>query len=181
MSFCPKCDRAMVRATATGAVQWHCTACGEVVDGTLWDARVGGSVAGAGETLDVYQRLIRAAPFDRVNMLVKRDCPDCGRDYMTQLRLGEDEVIIFACKCGHTAKGDAEKRAPGGSSDVSQSPTSAPGKRDARAPASDRTTGGGERPATTAQSTLAALIDAMVAGTSAPRAPSASEKTATAI
>ena len=74
--------------------------CGETVDGTEWDARVGGAALGSGETTEMYQKLIDVSAHDRTNQLVKKDCQMCGRDYMTQIRVGESEVIVHTCKCG---------------------------------------------------------------------------------
>lgn len=88
----------MTRSTATGGVVFQCP-CGVSEPGKPTDARIGGAVLGAGETTEMYRRLIQTAPFDRTNQLVKRQC-SCGLDYMTQIRVGEAEVIVYKCKCG---------------------------------------------------------------------------------
>lgn len=106
MEFCPVCSRNMARHTATGAVKYRCV-CGEEVPGRPIDARVSGTVFGASETAQMYDRLIRSAPFDRTNTVVSQNCPNCGLDYMFQIRVGEAEVIIVRCKCGYSAEGDA--------------------------------------------------------------------------
>jgi hypothetical protein len=100
MKFCPVCERAMVRCTTSGEIVFTCP-CGEKVKGGPYDARVGGIVAGSSETTDLYQRLIRSAPHDPVNQNVRcPPCPDCGRDYVAQLRISQAEVVIHRCKCG---------------------------------------------------------------------------------
>lgn len=106
MKFCPNCSHAMARHTETGAVKYRC-ACGTEVPGQPTDARIGGTVFGAGETAQRYDRLIRSAPYDRTNEVVRRDCPRCGLDYMYQVRVGEAEVIVTLCKCGYqTGRGE---------------------------------------------------------------------------
>jgi DNA-directed RNA polymerase subunit M/transcription elongation factor TFIIS len=110
MKFCPKCDRAMVLETSSGAVTYHCTVCQEVVVGTEWDARVGGSVLGSGETTEKYKLLIEVSPHDKTNQLVAKDCERCGLDYMTQIRVGDSEVIVHTCKCGAVITGKASFR-----------------------------------------------------------------------
>ena len=110
MKFCPKCERVMVRDTSSGVVRFSCTGCGEVVAGDAYDSRVGGAVLGAGETTAMYRRLIKTSPFDRVNQLVARVCAQCGLDYMTQIRVGESESIVYTCKCGNIITGDAAFR-----------------------------------------------------------------------
>ena len=97
----------MVRDTSSGSVRFSCTTCGESVAGDAYDARVGGAVLGAGETTAMYRRLIRTSPFDRVNQLVSRVCVKCGLDYMTQIRVGESEAIVYTCKCGEVISGEA--------------------------------------------------------------------------
>lgn len=75
--------------------------CGHEEAGAPEDARVFGEILGASETVELYRRLIQTAPADRTNQLVKRECPECGLDYMTQVRVGAAEIIIFRCKCGY--------------------------------------------------------------------------------
>lgn len=102
MRTCPQCERVMASETSTGAVVFICY-CGFKVDGKPEDMRIAGDVLNSGETEEMYHRLIRNAPFDRVNQLVKKDCPLCGLDYMTQIRVGAREIVILACKCGYNA------------------------------------------------------------------------------
>ncbi len=104
----------MIRDPSSGAVVFRCP-CGIEEPGRPEDARIGGAVLGAGETTEMYRRLIQTAPFDRTNQLVRRSCPDCGRDYMTQIRVGDAEVIIYKCKCGHEeVGGDQASQTTGG-------------------------------------------------------------------
>jgi DNA-directed RNA polymerase subunit M/transcription elongation factor TFIIS len=99
MRFCPNCERAMIRDTSKGVVVYRCP-CGVEEAGGPEAARIGGLVLGAGETTEMYRRLIQTAPFDRTNQLVHRLCRTCGLDYMTQIRVGDAEVIVYKCKCG---------------------------------------------------------------------------------
>jgi hypothetical protein len=99
MHFCSICSRAMKRVCASGTVVYRC-ACGQEEKGDPADARIGGGSVGSSNAEDTFRLLIRNAPFDRTNKVVKRDCKDCGLDYMTQLRLGEAEMVIYRCKCG---------------------------------------------------------------------------------
>jgi DNA-directed RNA polymerase subunit M/transcription elongation factor TFIIS len=112
MRFCPNCGRTMIRDPSSGAVVFRC-ACGTEEAGGPEDARVFGVVLGAGETTEMYRLLIKTAPFDRTNQIVARACPECGLDYMTQIRVGDAEVIVFKCKCGYEeGGGDALPPAP---------------------------------------------------------------------
>ena len=114
MRFCPKCDLTMRRNTYSGTVVYWCP-CGVEETGDPADARIGGAVLGAGQTTLIYSLLIRTASFDRTNQLVKRHCPQCGLDYMTQVRVGDAEVIVYTCKCGHQEGGGLALAPPHGS------------------------------------------------------------------
>ncbi len=95
----------MVRNTTSGEVVFTCP-CGARVKGDPLDARIGGTSAGAGETIDLYQRLIRSAPHDPANQMVMcPPCPSCGLDYVAQLRISKAEVVIRRCKCGRETSG----------------------------------------------------------------------------
>ena len=72
------------------------------------DARVSGAIHGASETTEMYRGFIETAPHDRTNQVVKLDCPKCGLDYAVQIRVGDAEVVIRVCKCGHESYGSAQ-------------------------------------------------------------------------
>jgi len=93
MKSCPQCERAMNRDTSAGRVVYVCF-CGTKVEGGAEDVRIAGDVLNAGETEEMYRRLIGNAAHDPVNAKVKKDCPECGLDYMTQIRVGAREVVV---------------------------------------------------------------------------------------
>ncbi len=99
MKICPQCGRSMERVIAADKIVFRCV-CGEETDGEPSDVRITGRVLHPGETAEKYQKLIRNSPYDRTNQQVRRDCTSCGLDYMTQIRVGPEEVIIYTCKCG---------------------------------------------------------------------------------
>jgi DNA-directed RNA polymerase subunit M/transcription elongation factor TFIIS len=110
MRFCPNCHRVMARNPTSGSVVFECP-CGVEEKGEPGAARVAGAILGASETTEMYRRLVQTAPHDRTNQLVRRNCPDCGLDYMVQLRVG-DEVILYKCKCGFEGGNDVPAAAP---------------------------------------------------------------------
>lgn len=98
MSFCPNCNKSMTRSTING-VEYICT-CGTVVQGSPYDVRIKTFNTNTGQmAAEINQQLIKNAPFDRTNNLIKEDCTVCGRDYKTQVRISESETIIKLCKC----------------------------------------------------------------------------------
>jgi len=110
MKFCTNCQRALTRDTSSGEVKFTCTVCGTIVAGGAYDVRIAGAVLGAGETSEMYRKLIHNASFDRTNQQVTKTCAKCGLTYMTQIRVGESEAIVFTCKCGVILSGEAAFR-----------------------------------------------------------------------
>lgn len=110
MRFCPDCQLTMRRDVATGAVVFKC-ACGHEEKGGPADARLFGETLKAEATEDKYRRLIRGAAHDRVNQQVAQECPRCGLDFLTQLRVGAQEVVVHVCSCGY----DSTRRGPSAS------------------------------------------------------------------
>ena len=107
MKFCPACSQVMTRDPSSGAVLYRCLFCGEVEEGAPMDARIkGGTLNGGGDSIEMYQNIILSAPFDRVNQVVLRDCPECGLDTMAHVRVSADEVVIYRCTCGYQVRGD---------------------------------------------------------------------------
>lgn len=104
MRVCSQCGRAMTRDTSTGSVVFNCF-CGRREDGGADDTLIASDILHSGETTEMYRRLIRNSAHDRVNQQVRKDCPKCGLDYMTQIRVGVREVVVYTCKCGYESSG----------------------------------------------------------------------------
>ena len=99
MKFCKVDGRVMSRDTTMGYVVYKCTSCSYEEIGTVDDTCIKRVVFGTKETTEKYADLIKFAPFDRTNQQVDKLCTLCGRTYMTQLRIGESEIIINRCVC----------------------------------------------------------------------------------
>lgn len=100
MKFCSKCDRAIKKKISSGSVVFKCV-CGNTENSLEEDVLISSETLSSAETTEMYNNLIDFAPFDRTNQLTKKDCKKCGRDYLTQLRVGTSEIIIHVCKCGY--------------------------------------------------------------------------------
>ena len=103
MKFCPSCESVMRQSMATGRVVFHCEVCSTEVEGQASDTLIFSGVIETGIESEEqkYARLLVNAAHDPSNEKVHRTCPKCGLDYMTQIRVGSRELIIFKCKCGH--------------------------------------------------------------------------------
>lgn len=103
--FCTTCERQMERVTESGSVVYKCY-CGETSEGSGSDAWVMGASLNSAQLKDLNQCQIRNAPFDRVNQTALRHCERCNLDYMTRVRLGDQEHVYWRCKCSNIVEED---------------------------------------------------------------------------
>lgn len=100
MKFCTKCDRAIKKRIISGSVVFKCV-CGNIENTKPEDVLISSITVTTTETTEMYNNLIDLAPFDRTTQLIKSNCPQCGRDYLAQIRIGTSEIIVYRCKCGY--------------------------------------------------------------------------------
>lgn len=100
MKFCNSCNRAIKKRIVMGSVVFKCV-CGNSEETKPEDVLISNITLNSSETTEMYNNLIELAPFDRTTQLIKLDCPKCGVDYMSQIRVGTSEIIIYRCKCGY--------------------------------------------------------------------------------
>jgi DNA-directed RNA polymerase subunit M/transcription elongation factor TFIIS len=99
MKFCKADGKVMTRDTSTGKVKFICI-CGKGEDGKPEDSLILTQTIGISEVKELYRTLINNAEHDRTNILIAKDCPNCGLDRMAQIRVGVNEVVVYKCKCG---------------------------------------------------------------------------------
>lgn len=95
MLFCPDCKNILVLKTDTNSIIKHCSRCSKDFDGDTEDTLVASSFSDpTGYNTDL---ILKYAPYDRVNQLVKYNCttPDCNRKYMTKVFL--NTVVYYVC------------------------------------------------------------------------------------
>jgi hypothetical protein len=92
----------MTRDTSANKISFVCY-CGNTESGNANDVLIASAVLHHGDTESMYEALIKVAAFDPTNKKVKKDCPECGLDYMTQIRIGTREVVVWVCKCGYNS------------------------------------------------------------------------------
>jgi len=100
MKFCSRCQHFIKKQIILGEVVFQCV-CSNREESTDEDVLINSSNTEETNSIEMYNNLIEFAPFDRTNQLVQKDCPQCGLDYMTQLRIGEKEIVVYRCKCGY--------------------------------------------------------------------------------
>lgn len=100
MKFCSVCGRAIKKKIIMGSVVFRCV-CTNIEESTPEDVLISNMTTSTTDTPEMYYNLIELAPFDRTNQIIKKDCPLCGLNYLTQIRVGVSEIVIYKCKCGY--------------------------------------------------------------------------------
>jgi hypothetical protein len=54
----------------------------------------------ASESNMKHETFIENSPYDPARNIVLKDCPDCGLNFLTMIRVGSQELMIFVCDCG---------------------------------------------------------------------------------
>ena len=88
-----------------GSIVFNCI-CGYTEKTEPEDVLISNITLNSTETTEMYNNLIELAPFDRTTQLISLDCPNCGVDYMSQIRVGMSEIIVYRCKCGYKKIGE---------------------------------------------------------------------------
>ena len=101
MKYCTACEQSLTINISGATIGFSCPSCGKTAVATPEDLLIEQKLGKMTDTRMLYANLIRNAAEDRVNLQVARDCPECGLDYMAILRLGEEESIVYKCKCGY--------------------------------------------------------------------------------
>jgi len=50
-----------------------------------------------------HKVFVENSPFDPAGNIVLKDCPQCGLNFLTMIRIGVNENVIFSCSCGYLA------------------------------------------------------------------------------
>ena len=100
MKFCDQCGQIMKKEPLiTGRVVFQCK-CQRIEGGrddTLMDF---GQLETTDSTLQ-HEVFIDNSAFDPAANIVKKDCPECGLDYLRIIRVGINEVTMYTCTCGY--------------------------------------------------------------------------------
>jgi hypothetical protein len=89
----------MIRIT-DDVVRFKCT-CGTTIQGSANDALIKSFSAGNEQIMtQINQQLVKNSTYDRTNNIIPVPCTKCGLPYKTQVKIGEDDIIMIAlCKC----------------------------------------------------------------------------------
>ena len=102
--------------TPVGEIIFQCR-CQQVVGGAD-DTLMAEGFVETSEAAQKHMVFIENSPFDPAANIILKDCPSCGLDYLTLIRVGTNETTMYSCTCGYLAthtqyvQASAEKGAP---------------------------------------------------------------------
>lgn len=95
--ICDICKRNVKKAiSADNKIIYPCH-CSNIIKGDDMSVFISGTMGNVADKISMLGTFIRYASQDPTNMIVKRKCDNCYRDYMTMLDI--DGKIIYICKC----------------------------------------------------------------------------------
>lgn len=99
LKFCPECDSMMTKSTSVlGNIVFQCR-CQISIDGSRDDTLMAEEYLETGGSDLKHEVFIENAPFDAAAHVVFKDCPNCGLNFMTMIRVGVNESTLYACRC----------------------------------------------------------------------------------
>ncbi len=98
MKFCKICS-SLLSAHTTGELTFHCI-CQQVYPSTLEDTLRFEMNLTTKDSIDKYATFIENSAFDLCGNKVEKTCI-CGIPFMTMSYIGEEEIPIYTCTCGH--------------------------------------------------------------------------------
>jgi DNA-directed RNA polymerase subunit M/transcription elongation factor TFIIS len=102
MHFCEKCGAIMTKSPLpTGEIVFQCK-CQQIIGGPD-DTLMEEGHTNTNEAAMMHMVFIENSPFDTAANCVKKDCPQCGMNYLTLIRVGGNEVTMYTCECGYRA------------------------------------------------------------------------------
>ena len=104
MQFCEQCYSILSKQTnntqGNVGINFECR-CGLTYPGGPADTLMFEENLETTESNLKHQDFIINAPFDTARHIVRKDCPRCGLDFMTSIRIGTTETTILTCTCGY--------------------------------------------------------------------------------
>jgi len=81
--------------------------CGYQEEGNVEDTLMYQEYLESADSNQKHEDFIAQAAFDPAGMIVAKQCPGCPLDYLTMIRLGASEMVIYTCaNCGYRASHD---------------------------------------------------------------------------
>ncbi len=103
LRFCKQCEAVMTKSTSTtGIIVFQCR-CLLVEDGEPDDTLMAEEYLITTESNQKHEVFIENSSYDPAGNIVLKDCPKCGLNFMTMIRIGINETTMYSCSCSYRA------------------------------------------------------------------------------
>ena len=110
LQFCRECESVMTKnTTAVGVIVYQCR-CLLTIEGRPDDTLMAEGYLETTKSDLKHNVFIENSPFDAAGNIVLKDCPECGLNFLTMIRIGETLKTMYACSCGYRATHDEYMR-----------------------------------------------------------------------
>jgi DNA-directed RNA polymerase subunit M/transcription elongation factor TFIIS len=99
--FCAECGSLMNKSTlATGSIVFQCR-CQLTSPGLPDDTLMSEGYFESADSNMKHDVFIENSPFDEAGHKVRKECQQCGLNFMTMIRVGQNETTMYTCTCGN--------------------------------------------------------------------------------
>ena len=103
VKFCELCGTVLRPKTDLGSLKFRCISCENIYESDESDTLMATGHIEDTTHLDLkYEVFVENSPHDPTNKLISKECPNCKKNYMTMIRIGVDEKILYTCDCGYS-------------------------------------------------------------------------------
>ena len=105
MNFCSDCQSYLVKnITVDDKIVFDCVNCSLRIAGTNEDTLLEEEFMQSAITDLIHEQFVLNSAFDDAGNKVMRDCKKCGLNFMTKIRRGEMQSVLYTCTCGNQEK-----------------------------------------------------------------------------
>jgi DNA-directed RNA polymerase subunit M/transcription elongation factor TFIIS len=103
MKFCPQCQSVLSKSTTpAGLIEYRCVCTLNIKGGPNDTLMAEGYLENAESNLK-HEVFIENSAFDPAALVVLKDCPNCGLNFLNMVRVGSNETTIYTCSCSYRA------------------------------------------------------------------------------
>lgn len=101
MRFCQVCESRLEDVTTATELYYQCTKCKKRFPPTAEDTLRFSQSFNRKESTMQYDMLLKSAAFDNVNPKEYKECPNCKRQIVSYVVLGQNMKFVYTCVCGN--------------------------------------------------------------------------------
>lgn len=105
MNFCKECQAYLIKnITSNDEIVFECFECDLRTNGTAEDTLLEEEFTQSAITDLIHEQFVLNSAYDDAGNKILRDCKKCGLNFMTKIRRGEMQTVLYTCSCGNQEK-----------------------------------------------------------------------------